>query len=644
MRVRVGVKMINYFIGALILLILVPLYQLFGMSITKTNEKHTYSFVVGFFAYTAIAAVIGIIIQVLDIKWIVFLGAMIAMWLAIIGFIGWSIKEKRIVINKAFFISYFKTEVVLVLCAIVILFFSLQFPNYFWSNNLTDGGFYINRMANLPYIENALTTDVITGLPMALRFSYAINTFEIEASVYIYLSGISATVFARFFLSLLNIYVFLNIYSLFCDIVFKKWKLKNKSIIFPCFGVCIYLLFCICGSTFIPNFYEGWRLRSAIYFGSTFCMAIAPFALAIPILDKSIKGLKEVIWIAVACLVLISRSSVCLPVIVVFALVYFFYQILLLNKQWKIKAGLIAGYVAILSIVAFALSKANLVPFSNDMFFDTLNVPLSYFAFIVSAVGAYFIDNKKISLFIWSLLGGILVLNLVPGLNGIIYLASQHDFVYQRMMITLFIFVYFLAFAFAFYFAIKYIKNNIARITLSIASLAICFYSTCNILDITPRTIRNTFAIYKHNIELIPWTTTALGNELENYYEETGTTLYAMIPNGLILDGYGHIISSIVRYNSPHTISVSGTLRIRDKYTYEGSPFNGFDLEDQGKVETLTNESDEASIEQAREVLDEYPFNCIVLVGTAEDTSKTMEKLGFYPVGNVDNVYVIYVK
>lgn len=637
--------MINYVIGALILLILVPFYQLFGMGITNTNERHTYSFVVGFFAYTALTAIIGIPIQLLNGSWRIFFIAMIVLWIAIIGFIGWSFKHKRIVLTKAFFISYLKTVSILVLCSIVVLFITLQFPEFFWTNNLTDGGFYINRMANLPYLEHTVTTDVITGLPTNLLFSYAVNTFDLESSVYIYLSGISPTVYARFFLALMNIYIFLNIYSLCCEFLFNKWKLTTANFIYPCFGAGFYMLICICGARFIPEFYEGWRLASALYFGSTFCMAVAPLALLIPIINKDVKGVKEIIWIAVVCIVLVSRSTVCLPIIAIFALVYFFYKIVMLDKRWQIKAGLTAGYCIMLFAIAVVLTNANLIPFeNNNLFMDTLHTPLSYFVFIAAAVGAYVLKDRNISILIWSILGCIIIVNLTPVLKNIIFLASQLDFVYQRMVITLFIFVYFIAVACIFCFAIQYIRNTKAQLAVSVVTLCVCFYSTCSIKGFTIHSVRDNFALYKHNIELIPWSTTALGNELEQYYDETGTTLYAMVPNGMGLDGYPHIISSIVRYNTPHTVVVSGALRISKDYVYEGNPFDGFTLEDQEKVEMLRNASDENSIEEAKEVLATYPFNCIVLVGSPNDSSQVMEQLGFYPVAVVKGVYVIYVK
>ncbi|MFV0255162.1 MAG: DUF6077 domain-containing protein [Erysipelotrichaceae bacterium] len=636
--------MINYLKGICILLTLISTYQLLGMAISKSNKQHGYNFVIGFFAYTALLASVGIFLQLLNSKWIYFLIISLLLWLAIIIFIVYSIKKKRIILNKEFFSSYLKTTIVVLLAALVVFFITMQSPAAFWINNMTDGGFYINRMANLPYLPTLSTFDPITGLEAPFSLSYSLNTFELESSLYIFLTNISSTVYARCFLAFLNIYVFLNIYNVFCEFIFSKWQSQYKNLVFTCFSASFYLMLGICIGSYLTNVEEAWRLATAVYFGSSFCMAIAPFALCLPVMDRNIKGFLRIFCIGVVCLTLVSRSSVAIPIIVLFALIYGFYQILHLVKNKLIKTVLVIIYFISLMLIGLILEKLNLVPFVNyELFLSMVSNILSVVVLIIFVISVYFIQDKNIKLLFYCILFGILVFLFIPVLQNIIFTASEFYFVYHRLLITLELFIYFVAFVLLYVSFIKVLNKHQTQVILALATLVLCFAITCHNREISLGSIRKTAAVYFHNSEIISRTTTKLAETLENYYKETKETLYAIVPNGSSSGDYGHIISSIVRYKTPHTIVVSGTLRIYQEYHNEGNMFDGFTLQEQNIIESLSNDSDQATQYQAANILSKYPINCVVLPNSHNNSSEVMSKLGFFYVSSVtDNDYELF--
>ena len=179
------------------------------------------------------------------------------------------------------------------------------------------------------------------------------------------------------------------------------------------------------------------------------------------------------------------------------------------------------------------------------------------------------------------------------------------------------------------------VKSLVVNTIAVISILGVCFYTGFDYsmpLD--------ALKVIKNNIYLIPNSTMHLGEVLEQYYSENGEPLKMIMTPGVTVDGFPHLSSQIVRAYSPHTVSVTGALRIDEKITNKDSEFYGYDLSD---IDTLNNfivKPNNETLHELELLVNKYPVNCIVLNDNDPKADKLLEQIGFIKYKTVEDKQV----
>lgn len=212
----------EYIIGFLFVIALSLLFYSLGSVIINKEKSDGYKLMVGYLIYSFFIGLSGMIVQFLNIPWKIYFYIVILWMIGIILFIVYqvTIKHKKIFYDgiKGYIKNnYFLFVVTILLMAVFILTY-----NALWFGNHLDDGYYITKIADLPYVKNPYTFNYSTGFQDKFSLERILNTHELELSVYVYLLRMSPSLFTRFFMSGLHYFVFANSLSAFAYAILKK--------------------------------------------------------------------------------------------------------------------------------------------------------------------------------------------------------------------------------------------------------------------------------------------------------------------------------------------------------------------------------------------------------------------------------------
>ena len=148
----------------LIFLVATFLYFGIGQAVSKRKNDFSYNYLLGYFIFTFIAAVPGIIVQVLRLPWMVYAIYYISVIVVFLVFIIKKMIAER-TFSKEKFIDFLKQNYFLFLVSFILLFISFLYVWLFWANNHSDDGYYIGKIAEFPYMETPFTTNPVNGFP-----------------------------------------------------------------------------------------------------------------------------------------------------------------------------------------------------------------------------------------------------------------------------------------------------------------------------------------------------------------------------------------------------------------------------------------------------------------------------------------------
>ena len=259
----------NYLKG-IVWIIIFSLYLFTIGTAIFPKKKAPYRFIAGYIVYLSASAIVGILLQVLQGEWKIFYYyELILISVSLLISVIRILKRKISLFEKGMISHYW----FVFLPAIAMIFISLFYNHYYWFNEATDGGFYLTRIATLPYIKNPFITNSSFGniaYPKLLDV-YNYSVFELNASFFVYLLDMIPTLFARGFLSLFNYFLFsCSIYCLadYINSQLKKpvedYYLQYASVSLLIFGFCARQILDILGI----YFYSGWAMNVAMYYGS----------------------------------------------------------------------------------------------------------------------------------------------------------------------------------------------------------------------------------------------------------------------------------------------------------------------------------------------------------------------------------------
>lgn len=632
--------MIDYFIGIVITFLSAFLFQLFGICLTKNKKSYAYSFVIGYIIYSFLVAVIGIPIQIFNLPWMVFFVYMIILLLGILLYIGITLRKKEFVFSRDLLLDYIKHNWFLYVGAVIIICFSLTHLSTIWANNLTDDAYYLNRMATLPYTENPFQTDPSTGLPGMMGVGYySLNVFELEASFYIFITGIDPGLYARLFLALLNYFIMLNSIQAFMQELLVNGKSDSKL---QYITVPVFLVFVMNSRLFIDTD-TYWTIVTAAYFGSSLVKITCIFIALLPLLKFEKLTFKKVVLTICTCIVMFSKSTTALPTLFLLAVSYLLVLFCIRLKKEKVNKYLLLCLVLLIIVLGILLPNQ---PDSNELminyiFNSTKNILI---LLPLAIIGLYAFKNINFLYLLVTMLLCVFII-ICPEINDLYEISSQYSFVAERTRYSIWLFMIIVGSISLIWFII----NRINKFALGILSFFVTlssFFGFC-FTHYNNADFLNSVKVIYRNKYLMPNSTIELGKTLEEYYANTGNKLNVMMHAGVVVDNYAHFPAGILRTYSPHTNSIIAGIRISDTLENIYSDFDGFSIEEYHNYENFVQTPNQETLENLDEILNKYPFNCIVGTNFSDEQTRLLSSIGYekyQDVVDTNLVYNIYIK
>ena len=634
--------MVGYVIGAILTMISAILFQLFGISLCKNQKSYSYSFVMGYLCYSFLVAVGGIPIQLLNLPWMTFFWYMIFILVAIVSYIIFSFYTKKVILKKQDFVLYIKDQWFLYIGAIVLVAFALTHISIIWLNNMSDDAYYLTKMATLPYLDNPFRTDYSTGFVHSKIDSYAFNTFELEASFYIFLTKMDPSLYARGFLSLLNYFVLLNTIKCFFELVLNKMKINFEISKLQYYVMTIFVVFVLSATVFIITDAQ-WTILSAAYYGSALERIGCIFFILIPLMDFNGLNLKKVLITFATCVVMISKSTVAIPLLYMLAVGYCILE-LFRNKTTK-------KYAIILIILIFLIGL--IIPGNaavESAIIENISVNFKGFFIVVSMVlfGVFSFKYPVMRRLLFIIISSFMLM-LIPVVNHLTEFSMNYEFVAVRTIYSILVFTLICSYGLAIiYFGNFLLKKHFYLLSNVILVICIFVFSAKYTYEWTYPL--KAFHVLKTNINLIPDSTILLGNKLEEYYQGTGRVLNMVMTPGVFPNGLGHFSSQIVRAYCPHTISVTAGLRTKEKIEYNSS-FDGFSVNDIECFNQFFVNPNQDTLLAVENLCNQYPIDCIVANDINEINVQLLRNIGFIEYDSVTDpqaspaiTYTIFVK
>ena len=599
--------MVDYIKCLLLFLVAIIFFIGIGSSINKDNEQNgSYKFVLGYVIYTFLAAVPGIIVQVLALPWMAYCIYLVVLWFFFVVLIlrkKINLKRKKIDI-----LNYIKNNYFLFIITFILLCISFLYVWLFWANNHSDDGFFIGKIAEYPYMENPFRTNVVNGFSEINAIdSYVINTWELQSSVVAYVFGINPVLYVRLFLNAFNIFLLINVVKgLTIQINEKARVLDSNKLSKSAQYVAILILFLSFNSSFLEQtgllqLTDLWQFNSGMYLGSSMVRVIGLPILLMFFIGIEKLSLKNVLMAIIMSVVLMSKSTIALPILVLFCIMFFFLYFL----QQKGKR-LIAILLIILCILISVLLPNN--SDVEDMLFTFLNNNLHSWVIIISIIiylSSFFTKNKYIvTLNIFIL--GMFILMFVRPLNNIFETSSVFTFVAGRTH-TSFVYTFLIInFMYVVMFLTYYLRKSMS-ISIFLTSAIIMSYCSFYTFKVTGN-FRDSYRLVYTNKNLIPKSTEMLSKELNNLSKTKDLTV--ICPTLPLVNGRSHTLSVCLRFWAPDIKNVSSLIRFANS---NASEYLTYDSEIQEQFNEFSiNPNNETSIVLFK-MIEDYPINTIVV-------------------------------
>lgn len=640
--------MLDYIICSVFWIGFVFLLTSLGRVFNKGEKSLSTDLVTGYIVYSLAVAVVGIILQLLDVPWIIFAIYLGAVWLIILLVVVCSVKK-----NASYFLSiqwkeYFKDNWMLYAVCIVLGVALCCGYVGFWLGNHQDDGYYITKVATLPLGTIGGNMNYTLGIDQAGFTSYIVNTWEVEASVYVKILGVESTLFLRLFQSAFYYFLLVNLVKAFAEKLACATKLKISRRL-PQFATVIVLLFgmyyIFLSDTYLFRLRDMFHFNSGMFLGISVVKMMGVMLLLLFYMDQEKISAKMVAGVIGISIVLMSKSTVALPIIMVISFsalfVWLFFEYGMMGKI--VSCVLLFGYVICGMLLSDNLTIQDKV--WEDME-GAIRSPILWVCLIIF-VFSFFTKNRVIIKLNVFLVLCFLTM-LLPEINDTFEHFAIYDFVGGRSLTTLLYFFTVLNFIYLiFLLAQSKIKETV--VTSICISVAICEigamvwgfkeYGGGVFPDNEKKetSIRQCLSVIKNNIYFMPDSTIELGEKLNALSQECDERLRVVTPELVVMDGALHSLPVMLRIYAPEIIPVSAAERfpVQDSSAlsdYHQLTYDAF----------VTSPSDETAMAFSDEI-DELNVRCVVVQNEA--CGDWMIKMGYRLYDKVEEgPYFIWYK
>ena len=550
--------------GILFIVLYMAYMYFIGGAFTNKEGSYSYQFIVGYMIFSFCVALGGIFIQLLNLSWWIFVMYLVAVY-GVLSFVAISVMAAKHtpIIQFSKLKDFFWQQRFLLIVSIFLTILAVSQIGMIWNDNTADDGYFISLVGSLPYSPNTFYTAPRTGFQVSLKAlgPYIINTIYSEYSVYSFFTGIKAPLFCRLYMSFFNYFLYGSTIVVLTENVFKQFKFNiNKNLYQYTTFIMLFFAFTqtFMGKYHLIDVYDNWQYNTAMFYGSSIVRMMSLLWIVIPIFNKNRISWREVIMMAGVGFVLISKSTIALPLIVIIPISYLlsFWIFSKHSYNWLI------GFLFIIAYLTISILLGNFVDFNYNIsaYWGNIKESILFIPCILIIIVSCLTRNKYIVRYNAALMI-VLGLMVVSPLNNIFMKLSIYNFVAARALATW----YYTALVTAAVYLVLglfYITRNdkISTIIPILVSILISLYlpfsdNLGGSTEYKPLLWRLNVLI--DNPDCIPASTVALGNVLEERYHETGqmnvvTSLQITEPNGL-----PHYLCTMLRAVSPHSVSLS---------------------------------------------------------------------------------------
>ncbi len=597
-------------IGIVFLLIYILYMYFIGGAATNKQGSYPYQFIVGYLIYSFVLGLGGMFIQILNLPWALFAIYMVIVLfgLAILAVIK-CMREGIQILDPTRILDFVRDQWFIVVVAIFLTIISRSNLLWLWGNNASDDGYYISLVGSLPYSD--FYTNPSTGIPMGLKGigPYIINTIYTEYSVFALITQIQPTAFCRIYMAFFNYFMFGTCIASFAKFVLKQVYGEVKESVCQ-FAVGILLLFGI-GMTYLDthnilNVYDTWQFNTAMYYGSSIVRCMSIFFITLPFLDKDEITIPDVMKVAAIAVVLMTKSTIALPLVIVIPVAY-------ILSFWLVSSNMLHKVFAAVTVLLYF--AAGIVVGNHDTIHQFF---ISYFTLNRSSIlllpcivlfASSFIYRNKYIIRLNVMMLIMMVLMVVGPFDNIFETASVLKFVAARAFTTwayTFIIMNFVYLMVAFFYIVRVDilrKSAFGGVAALFAVQVLVSYNS------SVESFFNKQKIVSQNPSAVPETTITLGEVLEQRYQETGAQNVALCIEGTEPNGYLHYPSTLLRAFSPHTVSLSATHRFGNQ---ESGQYASFTADDQNNYNYFLGNPTDDTYNVIFPVMDTCKVNTVI--------------------------------
>lgn len=636
----------NYIVCAVFWLLFTVMLLAVGKQLCK-KDTFSESLVWGYLCYSFPVAVGGMVVQIFNLPWICFAIFMAVLWLVLILLIFASARKATFCLSRNTVREYVKNNWAIYMTMIILIGLISLYYAGFWLGNHQDDGYYITKVATLPYDPTGGNFMYPVGVERNAFNSYIVNTWEIEASVYVKLLNVEATLYLRLFQSAFLFFLYLNLIKVFTKKIVKKLSImiKESMIQFPVVIVVLFNIhYLFLSDTYFFRLRDMFMVNTGMFLGSSIVKMAGILLLLFELIDCEKITKRTVVLTGIISVILMSKSTIALPIIIITTIAFLSSHLLFdMGRKGKYCLCILGSFY-----VAVALGLPNQGEIQKDVYGDVtdiLNSPVLWICLIIFA--ASFLLRSRIIFRINVIVGTWVLLVLVPEINDFFEFFSIYNFVGGRAVAS---FVYFFVVLNTIYLMLilSYMKVKVWCVKLVYIGITVGFTITAlvgfkcfggGLLLDQPRiegNIRMSLAVIKNNLFFIPESTRELGEKLNDLSSESEEPLYIVAPKMVTRDSALHPLATMLRIYAPKVVVVSAV----ERYPVNDGTALGKYV--QSEFENFEQAPSDESARRFWEEIGEMDINCIVVQN--EECGKWMEEKGYSLYEEVSGLYYIWYR
>lgn len=661
---------LNYLKGIIFVLYYIFFFQLIGTAFTH-RESAPSRIVYGYFIHVICLSLIGIPVLIFMLPWRVFFIGLIIIDILLIAFSIVRIKNTNRKVFPGGMKDFIQKYWFIYFVCVVAILMVMTSNAYMWNDGWSDDSYYLNRITTLPYTSNPYLINIRNGLPVTGYSPFTINsliTFELEGSVYLYITQVQPTLFCRIFLSFVNYFIWACALYMFAEKIIEVFSIEIDKRNIQYFTITLLM---ICFSAFalvelkLITIRDHWPVNYCMFYGSALTKTIGLLVLMEPFLDFHKLSWKDLLLFGALSFALITRSAIILPIISVVFIVLFI--------VYSYKKERMLGYLSFVLVLALSLIVGdNGHRFINQASyylnsFESVNYVVDNFGSLVITIPLiiiflmtiYYSDLGKNTKDVTLLLFLLGIMFIVNPLNNIAELMSTKYFVFGRAVGSLdyFIIMYcgilLLSFLVTKISFIKYIRPllfSVLAILISFSSLYVRKRNMVNVKHEINTFIQNPYCIHEGVREL--------GDTLEKISKNKKQHLYALIPSNSPVYQY-EVNIDLNSVNNKHYLNnqigmsirsiapdVSSLITRSDLYPLSDKiEWKDFNKEDFNTFEKFLNSDDKNVKDNMQIMLNKYSINCVVMWNNKQ--TNFLEQNGFKYITQVSKnglSFVVYYR